>query len=435
MALALLTARAANGSTAMPSPSHSTSIPQAPGFDSTVALIRDPYRFISTTCGRLGSDCFATRLLLKPTICLRGAEAAALFYTSPQVMRTGAAPRRIQKTLVGQGGVQGLDDAAHQHRKRMFLDILSAERVQDLAHLVQSAWPLVTATLDARPPLELYRACRELLMRAVCTWAEIPLTEAELPRRTREVAALFDYAGSIGPRHWWARHARTRCERWLADLITEVRAGYRRPTPRSALHRIAMHHDLAGDPLPTRIAAVELLNVIRPTVAVAVYLVQAAHALHEHPAARTAIRAASAAGTAYTVWFVQEVRRWYPFFPAAIAKVRNPFTWRDYTFPAGWRLLLDLYGTNHDPATWGDPEDFRPERFRDWSDDGFAFIPQGGGDAAVSHRCPGEPLAIELMRVTCEHLAHAHYSVPAQDLRLDYSRLPALPRSRFLISA
>ena len=55
------------------------SIPSATGFDSTLALLRNPYGFISDTCRDLGSDLFATRVLLKQTICMTGAAAAEVF--------------------------------------------------------------------------------------------------------------------------------------------------------------------------------------------------------------------------------------------------------------------------------------------------------------------------------------------------------------------
>jgi fatty-acid peroxygenase len=52
----------------------------------------------------------------------------------------------------------------------------------------------------------------------------------------------------------------------------------------------------------------------------------------------------------------------------------------------------------------------------------------------MHHRCPGEWITIELMKQASEVLSRSiGYDVPEQDLRIDYSRLPALPRSRFII--
>ncbi|WP_338666250.1 hypothetical protein VQH23_25910 (plasmid) [Pararoseomonas sp. SCSIO 73927] len=64
---------------------------------------------------------FEARLLLRRTICMKGPEAAALLCDVDRFGRRGAMPVRIQKTLLGRGGVQGLDDAAHRHRKAMFM--------------------------------------------------------------------------------------------------------------------------------------------------------------------------------------------------------------------------------------------------------------------------------------------------------------------------
>lgn len=171
--------------------------------------------------------------------------------------------------------------------------------------------------------------------------------------------------------------------------------------------------------------------MLRPTVAVAAYITFVAHALHQHPECHREIEAGT---DGYADLFVQEVRRFYPFFPSIGARVRHDFTWKSYTFPQRRRVILDLYGTNHDARTWDAPEEFRPERFRGWDESPFNFIPQGGGDHNVNHRCPGEWITIDLMRQAVDILTRGfQYDVPEQDLRIDFSRLPALPRSRFVI--
>ncbi len=48
-------------------------IPRDKSLDSTLALLSDPHRFISTRCRRYQSDLFETRLLLQRTICMTGA--------------------------------------------------------------------------------------------------------------------------------------------------------------------------------------------------------------------------------------------------------------------------------------------------------------------------------------------------------------------------
>ncbi len=48
--------------------------------------------------------------------------------------------------------------------------------------------------------------------------------------------------------------------------------------------------------------------------------------------------------------FSFKVRRFYPFFPAVAVLVKKDFTWNNFHFKEGTLTLLDLYGTNHDPA-------------------------------------------------------------------------------------
>ena len=133
--------------------------------------------------------------------------------------------------------------------------------------------------------------------------------------------------------------------------------------------------------------------------------------------------------------FVQEVRRFYPFFPFVVARVRQAFDWQGYHFPKRRKVILDLYGTNQDARWWEQPEAFRPERFRHWDESPFAFIPQGGGEHQQDHRCAGEWITIELMKVALSFLTRSMtYDVPEQNLRISLSRMPAIPKSRFVIS-
>src|SRR3982751_2213170 len=101
-------------------------------FDETLPFLRAPYDFISEGCARRGTDVFETRLMLRPTICMRGRAAADLFYDETHFSRQGAAPLRVQQSLLGRRGVQAIDGDAHRHRKQMFLEVLGTDRVAAL---------------------------------------------------------------------------------------------------------------------------------------------------------------------------------------------------------------------------------------------------------------------------------------------------------------
>lgn len=164
-------------------------------------------------------------------------------------------------------------------------------------------------------------------------------------------------------------------------------------------------------------------------VAVNRFIAFAALALHRQPQWRDRLRRSDAD----IGLFVQEVRRFFPLFPAASALVRQDFEWREMHFPRGRRVLLDIYGTNRDPRLWSQPHTFDPDRFRTWNGSPFTLIPQGGGGHLLGHRCPGEWLTVDLMKVGVAALTRwMTYQVPAQDLRI--AGLPAGVRSGLVLS-
>lgn len=406
-------------------------IPRDRSLDSTVALLREGYLFIPHRCRRLRSDIFSARLMGEKAIWLSGADAAALFYDNQRFQRTGAIPRRIRKSLFGEGGVQMLDDEAHRHRKSMFMTIVAPDRVRELAEIAERLWHGAAARWSEAGSVVLFPAAQELLCRAACAWAGVPLAETDVRRRADQFGALVDSFGGVGPRHWRGRVARRSLERWIGGVIEQVRSGALHPSAGAALRVIADHREMNGERLDVHTAAVELINVLRPIVAIATYITFAALALHEHPRCRELLRGGD---DGETERFAHEVRRFYPFGPFLGARVRHEFVWRDYTFRKGTLVLLDIYGTDRDPRRWERSDEFLPERFqRDVTP--YEFIPQGGGDPHTGHRCAGEGVTVELLKVAVRFLARdLEYDVPAQDLAYDLDRMPTLPHSGFVLT-
>jgi fatty-acid peroxygenase len=411
-----------------------SNIPRLPGLDQTLAVMREGYEFLPRRFARLGTDVLEARLLLQKTICLRGSEAAAVFYDASRFRRRGATPRRTRRTLLGRGGVQGLDGAAHFERKAMFMRLMHPPAIERMVQLFESHWRDAVADWQQRGRIELLAESRKVLLRAVCEWAAVPLPEADVERRSAQLSALIDGAARVGPRHWRARLARVQTNCWIAGVIQRIRSGLLHAPPGSAAYEIAWQRE-RGRLLSLRVAAVELINVLRPTLAIARFITFAGLALHEHRDRLAAID---------PVWdwndtedlqaFVQEVRRFYPFFPFVAARVRTTFQWRGYRFPRNRRVLLDIYGSNRHPGDWAQPEEFRPERFRERALDPFTLIPQGGGDHHFGHRCAGEWITIAVMVAAVRNLTtQMRYWVPEQDLRVDLGQIPTQPADGFLI--
>jgi fatty-acid peroxygenase len=368
--------------------------------------------------------------MLTRAICMSGPEAAEQFYRRDRFTRHRAMPSPSFSLIQDFGSVMAMDGEAHRWRKAMFLRLLRPEALGRLPEITAAHWRAAVRGWAGQGEVRLFHAAHLPLCGAICEWAGLSLTPDEVAQRAREFEAMVEGTGSVGRRLWRGHLLRARTERWMRDVIRRIRAGEILVPEGSAAEVIASHTDASGRLLDVKVAAVELINVLRPTVANARYVTFAAHALHQHPQWHARLRD----GDEDLEPFVHEVRRFYPFIPAIGGRVLEPFTWRGHDFGRGDWVLMDLYGTNRDPRSWEDPDAFRPERFRARAIGAHEFIPQGGGAHAETHRCPGEWVTIEQMKTITRLLVREmRYTVPDQDLGINLGRLPALPNSRFVM--
>lgn len=406
-------------------------IPRDDSFDSALALLRQGNPFIYNRCRQMDTDIFETRLMLKKTVCMQGEAAAKEFYKEGRMTRQGAIPKTVLWSLQDEGSVATLNDKAHHHRKEMFMSMMNRSSIQQLLSIAELHWRQAISKWQSADSVELMPEVEKIICGAVCQWSGIVLTEKETAQRSKEIAAMIDGAGSIGWRNWRGLFLRRRTEKWLQQLIEQTRNGEYSPDINSALYIIASYQDKNGGLLNADVAAAELLNILRPTVAVARYILFSAVALQKYPVCRERLQSDD---PVYLQCFVQEVRRYYPFFPFVGGIVREPFIWRGYQFKQGMRVMLDIYGTNRDSRIWQQPNSFKPERFAQWQDNPFTLIPQGGGDVFTNHRCAGEWITLELMKQAVKILSgQLDYEVEPADLAIQLRRMPALPRKPFVI--
>lgn len=409
-------------------------LPADSSLDATLSLLREGYAFIPNRCRRLGVDAFRTRLMLTPAVCAQGEDAARMFYHPGRFTRRNAMPSSALRLVQDRGSVMTLDGGAHARRKRMFMELMAPASMERFGDALERAWRAALPRWERAGRVVLHDAVSEVLCRAVCDWAGLPpLTDAEAAQRTREMRAMVDNAGTVGPPNWAASLLRWRTEQWLRQAVRRIRDGGLAVPEGSPASIVAHHRDGAGRLLHPVYAAVELLNLLRPTVAAARYVVSAALQLHRELGLRADVLADAEARER----FVQEVRRLTPFIPCMGGKALEPFEWRGHRFRRGDWVLFDLYGTNRDPRLWRDPDRFDPDRFRGRAPGEFDLVPQGGGGHMTGHRCPGEAVVLAVLHRSLLLLAGAmRYAVaPGQDLTVDLSRIPALPRSGFVIEA
>ncbi len=110
-----------------------------------------------------------------------------------------------------------------------------------------------------------------------------------------------------------------------------------------------------------------------------------------------------------------------------------------YLIPKDSWVVQDIYGTNHDPRTFDQPDDFKVDRFVGRTqaisyEEEYEMIAQGGGDFRKMHRCAGEWITLHTLRVFSDLLVnHYQFEVPEQDWKIPMNHFPTYPESKVLL--
>ena len=137
--------------------------------------------------------------------------------------------------------------------------------------------------------------------------------------------------------------------------------------------------------------------------------------------------------------FIQELRRYYPFFPMLPAISLRAVEVDGYTIPEDSWVVLDIYGTDHDSRHIKNPEVFKIDRYVENAknisyEEEYAMIAQGGGDFRTMHRCAGEWITLHTLRVLSNHLVNKFdFTIPEQDFEIALDQFPTYPQDGVLL--
>ena len=377
------------------------------------------------------------RLLKKEVIAIYGKEAAKKFYDPRNFKREGAMPKLVLKTLFGEDGVQTLDGNAHEHRKTIFMNLMTPERMEAYHRILDKN---LTQKMDQQQgEFELFDVAKDVLFRSICEWSGIDLSKID----KKEVEQLAEYQISMissavtnPTTHIKGIENRKKSEKWAQSLIEKARTNPVAGKKDVALYAFANATDDQGELLPIEVAAVELLNVIRPTVALTVWIALMGHTLFSCPDIYQRLHAEF---DQLQDSFIQEMRRYYPFFPMLPAFAKQDVEVDGYLIPKDSWVVLDLYGTNHDERMIETPEVFRISRYLGKEkhisyDEEYEMIAQGGGKFEAMHRCAGEWITLHTLRVFSDQLVNKYqFSVPEQDWTIPMNQFPTYPKSKAIL--
>ena len=388
--------------------------------DLATRLVLERYRAIDRLRASLGGGSwFTTRMLGRPALVVSGESGVRTFYDAAIVARKGAVPAPVRMVLFGPGAVHGLDDEPHASRKHLLLRCVDTTSVARLTDGVGRRLDDASRQWDGAAAVDLFDELVEIYGTGALEWAGTGVTGTRARDLSHELAAIVDGFGVGGTPYPRAVLARLRTQRWATGLVRAVRAGRIHPPEDTAVATLA-----AAPDLPDLVAGTELLNLVRPTVAVAYFGAYAAQALLERPDWRAPLAAGS---RQHLRAFEHEIRRWYPFTPLLTGRLREPYPWQGRELPAGSWIVLDVRGTNRDPSLWERPDAFLPERFLDREPTPYDYVPHGGGHPAAGHRCPGEPMAVGILEATLQRLAGLDFALPPESRSVPLRRIPSLP--------
>ncbi|MFQ9629859.1 MAG: cytochrome P450 [Enterococcus avium] len=395
------------------------------------------YLLLSELRKEANASVVKARLLNKEVIAIYGKEAAKKFYDPRNFKREGAMPKIVLKTLFGENGVQTLDGQAHEHRKTIFMDLMTPKRMEEYHRILDKN---LTQKLDRQQgQFELFDLAKDVLFRSICEWAGIDLsqlTKKEVDQLAEYQISMISSAVTNPATHIKGIDNRKKSEKWAQSLIENARINPVAGKEDVALYAFAKATDDHGELLPIDVAAVELLNVIRPTVALTVWIALMGHALFSRPDIYQRLHAEF---DQLQDSFIQEMRRYYPFFPMLPAFAIQDVEVDGYLIPKDSWVVLDLYGTNHDDRMIETPEVFRISRYLGKEkhisyDEEYEMIAQGGGKFKTMHRCAGEWITLHTLRVFSDQLVNKYqFSIPEQDWSIPMNQFPTYPKSKALL--
>ncbi len=222
----------------------------------------------------------------------------------------------------------------------------------------------------------------------------------------------------------WQRYvsAKTDLYAWMDKVIGARRAG--NENPNDVLGYLIAAKDEDGNPYSDAHIRNELLSILTAGhMTTGTALAWAFYELGRHPEVLEKLRAeleplgvepdpVSYLPLPYLSAVCNETIRLHPILAECARVPMQPMELLGQHITPGQALVVSIVGIHHDPATFPEPDSFKPERFIERTYSNFEFLPFGGGH----RRCLGSGLAEFSMRIVlAEVVQHWDFETAAED--------------------
>lgn len=420
--------------------------PRTPALIQTVRLIRDPDGYLRRCQDRYG-DAITLRLIgFGSTVCFSDREAVRQIFSESEALPIGPVANVI-RDIVGEHSPTQVDGEPHRRLRRLLAPLFMAKVVEGYLPVFARAAEREFSSWQPGETIVLREALQRVTLDQI---VEIAFGFTDATDRHRMAEAVDDVrAGArlaslgtwakrdLGPWSPWGRFLRRR--RRLDEMLYEQIESRRRTGPigDDMLSQLLVAERESDDEPFTRDELRDQLKSLvmggHETVATAVSWATGL-LLHNDPGHIERIVAeARGGGDKFTEATIQEAMRICPPIVATGRYTSEPTRIGRWLLPEGIRVWIPAGLIHHDPASYSEPEEFRPERFLGTTPSRGAWVPFGGGP----HRCVGagfarhqtrellqsllgsarlRPLEPELERAKAENVI----SVPEHGMRVVY---------------
>jgi cytochrome P450 len=382
--------------------------PRAPAAIQAVRYARDPIGFFVGLTRRYG-DAFTVSFPYfgKIVYAAHPDLVKQVFTGDPAVFHAGEANATVLEPALGPHSVLTLDEKPHLRQRRLLLPPFHGDAIgryggliREIAERDVESWPLGT-------PFPL-RPHTQGITLAVILRAVFGVSDEQRFRRATKLVDEFGRSADLPTKipwlrrdlgRWspWARFVRARSalDEFIYEEIAARRAEKGEGEDVLSLLIAARHED--GSPMNDQELRDELVTVVgagHETTATA--LAWAFERLLRNPRVLSELRRSIERGEEdYLNATIKETLRIRPVIVDVARKLTAPARIGRFELPAGTFVLPAIAALHFRPDLFGDPAEFRPERFLEDNAEHYSWIPFGGG----VRRCIGASFAEFEMRI------------------------------------
>ncbi|MEV0671495.1 cytochrome P450 [Mycobacterium sp. NPDC050441] len=318
--------------------------------------------------------------------------AKQVFTAPPDVLLggEGVGPAAV---IYGSGSMFVQEEPEHLRRRKLLSPPLHGTALNSYVPVVEKATRAAMACWPVGQPFSMLAAARQLTLDAIVK----VIFGVDDPTEVSRLGAPFEKLLDLGVSEQvtmryalrrfgalrWTRLARINQEidQVVMPLIAQRRSDPHLEGQLDILALLMCSRDEDGNGLADSQIRDDLITLmLAGHETTATTLAWVMDFLTHHPEVLEQVRSEAEVGESkYTAAVINETLRLRPPVPFTARVTAAPYHLGDFTLDPGTRIVVQINAVNRNPATYENPDEFRPQRFREARPQTYAWLPFGGG--------------------------------------------------------